>query len=691
MKVKKPLILVSIFASSLLILSIPFWIFDTDNNTPIVPRCDLNSFVQSETEKSNQTGENLDYPEFLRVYGRLTKFFNKTGNHANFSNFNELIPYLVYNATFYDVMPLSAIVFYLQCINNSKEEGIFSVKMDELYPEFFPLLYNNPKLRENGTFKYYRSIAKRGDLYFLLLVVNSSVQVVFGTIIAITYLLLWERHSLHGHLQLCYVLSEAGYRTGKLIQLIFLLLLVLFGFQFCLPLISEVLDMVNLSPGRDETYVSLILNNVAICHSFFLFFVLIRHRQTKVGLKQVVVLEKGNLTKSAADFQDSPPVVSIPAPIRKHPRVNYKSGTCNICGQIFSYKGSLDLHYQKEHASMAAEPLFFTQEGQGFDNRLRLSHTILNTVRVYKLDTTNHKYTDVANVFKLIVRELEAIVQTELDQHRCVKIATEMQAHFVRPYLAADVVDFNDIERQDSDLMKHTNPDPVFKAYPHTILQSHFIPETIHSIAFKLIEGVNDFIHKGSGWVLDFISKLQFSISPFAPFRAGAYIPNNNLLKFKDKSVLLNIDNRGVDGQDDFKCFTWSCLAHEEVCGFKKKWRKHSYRHDGNVEEYKKVLQEKKINFDGIVFPMTLGQLPKFEKQNPGFAISVLGYEEEDAAKAEYDKYRDKLFSDLTNLQTKSVHRAIRNSLFPLYMSQNLAQLELKERLNKSSEPVNRT
>ncbi|XP_035711083.1 uncharacterized protein LOC118436674 [Folsomia candida] len=455
MKVKKPLILVSIFASSLLILSIPFWIFDTDNNTPIVPRCDLNSFVQSETEKSNQTGENLDYPEFLRVYGRLTKFFNKTGNHANFSNFNELIPYLVYNATFYDVMPLSAIVFYLQCINNSKEEGIFSVKMDELYPEFFPLLYNNPKLRENGTFKYYRSIAKRGDLYFLLLVVNSSVQVVFGTIIAITYLLLWERHSLHGHLQLCYVLSEAGYRTGKLIQLIFLvksgarnstynvkylehcakidalsdytslsrhvwltvlvfhlwkafgrgitlpkngkskfgkyfafallspavftcakfmlqillwgydcnglernestftilhntrsillfacnlffvlccyrkskvmqkegefaqenvickrdgssrlrlyikLLLVLFGFQFCLPLISEVLDMVNLSPGRDETYVSLILNNVAICHSFFLFFVLIRHRQTKVGLKQVVVLEKGNLTKSA--------------------------------------------------------------------------------------------------------------------------------------------------------------------------------------------------------------------------------------------------------------------------------------------------------------------------------------------------------------------------------------------------------
>ncbi|XP_021958588.2 uncharacterized protein LOC110854461 [Folsomia candida] len=102
----------------------------------------------------------------------------------------------------------------------------------------------------------------------------------------------------------------------------------------------------------------------------------------------------------------------------------------------------------------------------------------------------------------------------------------------------------------------------------------------------------------------------------------------------------------------------------------------------------KKAIQNKKLNFDGIIFPMTLGQLPKFEKQNPGFPISVLGYEEEDAGKAEYDKYRDKVFSDLTNLQRKSVHRAIRNSLFPLYMSQNLAQFELKERLNKSSEPV---
>lgn len=247
------------------------------------------------------------------------------------------------------------------------------------------------------------------------------------------------------------------------------------------------------------------------------------------------------------DFQDvpSPSLPTIPTPKpeppRKQSKLDYKTGKCTICGQVFSYKGSLDMHYQQNHGATAAEPLFFTQQGEGLDNRLRHSHTVLNTVRVYKLDTNNYTYTDVANVFKLIVSELVAIVQTELDEHRCIKIATEMEAHFVRPYLATDVINFEEIEQDDNDLMKHTNPDPVFKAYPHTIRQSHFIPEIINSIAFKLIESVNDFTNKGSGWILDFISKLQFSISPFAPFKAGAYIPNNNLLQFKKKVFCLTL------------------------------------------------------------------------------------------------------------------------------------------------------
>ncbi|XP_021963595.1 uncharacterized protein LOC110859040 [Folsomia candida] len=267
-----------------------------------------------------------------------------------------------------------------------------------------------------------------------------------------------------------------------------------------------------------------------------------------------------------------PPIAPSPSLAQKQPRLDYRTGTCKVYGEVFTYKGALDAHYQQHHGSTAAEPLYFTQEGEGLDNRLRLSNTILNTVRVYTLDTASHTYTDVANVFRLIVRELGSIVQAELDEHKCVKIATEMHAHFHRPYLAADVVDFEEIEQQ---------------------------------------------------------------------------------------------------------------RTHEEVCGFKKKWGAHSCRYDEKVEEYKKVLKEKKLNFDGLVFPMTLSQFPKFEEQNPGIALSVFG---SDAARSEYFKYRDKPLCALTRLQQKSVHRAIRNSTFPLYMSQRIAEFELKDRIQKSNE-----
>ncbi|OXA42903.1 hypothetical protein Fcan01_22275, partial [Folsomia candida] len=187
-----------------------------------------------------------------------------------------------------------------------------------------------------------------------------------------------------------------------------------------------------------------------------------------------------------ADFEDSPPPIApSPSLAQKQPRLDYRTGTCKVYGEVFTYKGALDAHYQQHHGSTAAEPLYFTQE------------------------------------------------------------------------------------------------------------------------------------------------------------------------------------------------------AHEEVCGFKKKWGAHSCRYDEKVEEYKKVLKEKKLNFDGLVFPMTLSQFPKFEEQNPGIALSVFG---SDAARSEYFKYRDKPLCALTRLQQKSVHRAIRNSTFPLYMSQRIAEFELKDRIQKSNE-----
>ncbi|OXA49881.1 hypothetical protein Fcan01_15939 [Folsomia candida] len=146
MRFKQPIILVVLLTTSLLILSIPFWIFDLNNNTPIVLRCDLNTSVENLIEEFKQEGKNFTVPEFLHLYGEVTKFHF---DNRNSSDYNDLIPYIVYNSTFYDLTPNSVIMIYYTCINNTKE----------------------------------------------------------------------QRHSLHGHLQLCYVLLEAIHRTGRLIYL----------------------------------------------------------------------------------------------------------------------------------------------------------------------------------------------------------------------------------------------------------------------------------------------------------------------------------------------------------------------------------------------------------------------------------------------------------------------------------------
>ncbi|XP_035711319.1 uncharacterized protein LOC118436807 [Folsomia candida] len=211
MRFKQPIILVVLLTTSLLILSIPFWIFDLNNNTPIVLRCDLNTSVENLIEEFKQEGKNFTVPEFLHLYGEVTKFHF---DNRNSSDYNDLIPYIVYNSTFYDLTPNSVIMIYYTCINNTKEQVMFLVEMDELYPEFYSFRKNR---MEN--IKYSQNLAIRVRLYFHILLVNCSAQVVFATIIAITYLILWERHSLHGHLQLCYVLLEAIHRTGRLIYL----------------------------------------------------------------------------------------------------------------------------------------------------------------------------------------------------------------------------------------------------------------------------------------------------------------------------------------------------------------------------------------------------------------------------------------------------------------------------------------
>ena len=68
---------------------------------------------------------------------------------------------------------------------------------------------------------------------------------------------------------------------------------------------------------------------------------------------------------------------------------------------------------------------------------------------------------------------------------------------------------------------------------------------------------------------------------------------------------------------EDNKCFTWSVLRALNP-------------REGHVERIDKDLKKKEdsLNMTGIVYPVQLNAIDKFERQNPTISINVLGYEE---------------------------------------------------------------
>ena len=91
--------------------------------------------------------------------------------------------------------------------------------------------------------------------------------------------------------------------------------------------------------------------------------------------------------------------------------------------------------------------------------------------------------------------------------------------------------------------------------------------------------------------------------------RSTSYIPLPTCIQ--NRKAVINIKNK------DEKCFLWSVIA-----GL------YGDSHRKNHERISHYLEyEKEFNLRGISFPMTLKDIPKFERLN-NISISVYGYQE---------------------------------------------------------------
>ncbi|XP_030751512.1 uncharacterized protein LOC115879024 [Sitophilus oryzae] len=130
----------------------------------------------------------------------------------------------------------------------------------------------------------------------------------------------------------------------------------------------------------------------------------------------------------------------------------------------------------------------------------------------------------------------------------------------------------------------------------------------VNHIQNSLLVELEEFQEKDSGWALSEIKNLTVNINKYNPLRAGTFIDLPTQIKRKEACV-------NVQNSDDM-CFAWAVLSYLYPVSSEVAKRTSSY------PDPQKVL-----NLKGIQFPMTLKQIPRFEKQN-NLSINVYRLEQ---------------------------------------------------------------
>ena len=126
----------------------------------------------------------------------------------------------------------------------------------------------------------------------------------------------------------------------------------------------------------------------------------------------------------------------------------------------------------------------------------------------------------------------------------------------------------------------------------------------------RIIENVETFQNRGSGWQFEKIIDLRIHIDKYNPITAKSYIPLPD--KIRKKKVIINIKN------EDNQCFKWSvtrALFPEQV-------------HNERITK-KLRSNTSKLNWVGVEFPVQIDKIGIFEKNNPKYAVNVYGYDKE--------------------------------------------------------------
>jgi hypothetical protein len=319
---------------------------------------------------------------------------------------------------------------------------------------------------------------------------------------------------------------------------------------------------------------------------------------------------------------------------------------CPVCSRKLRNRGRLQRHLQREHeefylreqigeGAVDAEQ----QNGEHITFHLR-EHALKHTIKHYSANFHDEE-ANLANLLRRSRRSVFDIFRENLQEFKNIKTWGHLRAHFHK--------DTHEITWN-------------FTTFSHLLLNPMQVPTVYGLICDYLSVMVEEFTFLKSGWILDKILDFSISLVKCKLFSGSSYIPTPYPLS--KKRCIVNIDN-SIEHADrrHQKCFLWSILAHPEFVGSKFEHDIHNNRSRNMTKLSHYIDHEFAINDSGITYPMTLEQIPQFEKLNPRLSFTVLCYEipEETprnfAANKEVDKYiRDQLHLVYNSKDIKEVH-----------------------------------
>ena len=149
-------------------------------------------------------------------------------------------------------------------------------------------------------------------------------------------------------------------------------------------------------------------------------------------------------------------------------------------------------------------------------------------------------------------------------------------------------------------------------------------PLDVDAILSSLNEQIDHFNERGSGWILERVTRLQLIITEYRPLCGGSSymkIPK----RIADKEDIINVRN-DKPGEEDQKCFIWAILSclHDEEVPVNKERLSHYRGH------------ETTLNVVGITIPVQLNRIPHFENQNPDISVNVITIDRYDDFEGKY-------------------------------------------------------